>query len=241
LSSLNDLTNSVLFSLLEPGANFGGAPQIPQGATYSQAVITKAINDGIKAYIAMSGFPPTITERVYQFTITAGLDYVLPADLVALRRVEYDAGNTGNPIPLARLSFDQFDVQTGDNASLQAAGTPLTYREPFAGSIRLNPQPNAANVAADDQIYLYGSSYGITLANGADIPNIPVEHHEALECYALAKLTPRKFDDAQGGVWFKKFLSWVELAKRRYWDVNQDADFQIQDAEMSGQNTLYDD
>lgn len=235
--SLQELTNRVLLILDEPGANPGGPPAIPAGSLFTQPLITDILNEGVAVFIEEAGYAPTLLDKLATLPIVAGADYALPADLVSLQRVEYRAGAAGAPMLIPVMDFDHFDLYSGgDNA---ATGAPQIARAPFAGSMRLWPQPTAQNVANADAIILYYASYGTTLVNLADTINLPQEFAEVPVSYALSRLFPRKLRYPDADLWEKRFLRTCQRAKTKLYANDADVSMQIGDAEIESDESLY--
>ena len=131
MPNAQDLANDVLLELLEPGVNFGGPPTTDPAAVFSFATILYKLNDALRDFVRRTGYSPRLSETYVVLPVTAGPDFALPANLKSLLRVEYGAGASGNLQPLAQLSFDQYDAETGLVANALGSGLPRMYREPF--------------------------------------------------------------------------------------------------------------
>lgn len=150
--TLNMLSNSVLFLLREETYNQDPtlAPPIPTPADFPQAWLTNDLNIAQQVMMGDTGFAPRLTEKLVSLPIVAGLDYVLPADLVSLTRIEYQSpAISSNPYKLIERNFDLFDQITSGGFNLGDVGAPTDYRSPFGSgsnvAIRLWPAPTYGN------------------------------------------------------------------------------------------------
>ena len=202
-------------------ANLLLEPAITASSQFSLSQSTADINQGIAEFLGRTGLAPLLSDKYVAQTITAGLDYTLPADLAALVRMEYRVGLTGASITLPQYTFDEFDIATGAGGGLSATGAPICYREPFAGKVRFYPYPVAANVTAGDQITLYYTTTGTVLVNLTDVPNIPLQFHMAPVYYCLSMYWLIKMDEAAADRYDKKFNDLIHRAKSLIYDENQ--------------------
>ena len=228
--SAQDLANHTLFNLREfNSVNFGGLPLNAVGSPYSFLNLLPLFNVAIARFLAATGYAPALTETfsvipVVDTSTTYG-NFTLPTAMRSLVRVEYASGTTGLFTPLPQLSFDRFDAEVGLQYPNGVIGQPDFYREPFGGAIRFNPYPNAANVAAGDQLALYYMSSGTTLVNPTDVPNIPADYHEAIYAFALSRCWMLKNDKDYATMWLTEFTEQVKEAKRLYYDLNRGQTF----------------
>ena len=136
-----DMENRVWHLLREPGPDTGQPP--PQNGDFAQAIVDRDLNIALAQFLSQCGFAPKLSERFLDFPVFPGLDYPLPPDLQALTRIDYTiSGQT--PYKLIPLNWEDFDRKLGDQIPA-ATGNPYYYRTPFAGYIRLQPQPTQAN------------------------------------------------------------------------------------------------
>src|SRR5215469_5293514 len=136
-----DMENRVWHLLREPGPDTG--QPAPQVGEYAQTIVDRDLNIALAQFLSQTGFAPLLAERFLDFPVYPGLDYPLPPDLQALNRIDYTiAGQT--PYKLIPLNWEDFDRKLGDQIPA-ATGNPYYYRVPFAGYIRLQPQPTQAN------------------------------------------------------------------------------------------------
>ncbi len=181
MPTAQDLGNDVLFNLREPGVNWGGLPSNAANADYAWTAILYQLNLALRDFVSKTGFAPSISEKHVVSNITPGQDYPLPADLVALIRVEYAiSGAAFKPLP--ELSFDEFDSETGLQANVSAQGPPRMYREPFGQTpnqcIRWNPYPTPGNAGIAYGSFVVagppavGDSIALQLVYGATTVNV---------------------------------------------------------------------
>lgn len=136
-----DMENRVWHLLREPGPDTG--QPAPQVGEYAQAIVDRDLNIALAQFLSQTGFSPLLSEVFLDFPVYPGLDYPLPPDLQSLTRIDYTiAGQT--PFKLIPLNWEDFDRKLGDQIPA-STGNPYYYRVPFAGYIRLQPQPTQAN------------------------------------------------------------------------------------------------
>lgn len=136
-----DMENRVWHLLREPGPDTGQPP--PQTGDFAQTIVDRDLNIALAQFLSQCGWAPKLSERFLDFPVFPGLDYPLPPDLQSLTRIDYTiAGQT--PYKLIPLSWEDFDRKLGDQIPA-STGNPYYYRVPFAGYIRLQPQPTQAN------------------------------------------------------------------------------------------------
>lgn len=136
-----DMENRVWHLLREPGPDTGNPA--PQTGDYAQEVVDRDLNIALSQFLSQTGWAPKLSEKFLDFPVYPGLDYPLPPDVQALNRIDYTiAGQT--PYKLIPLNWEDFDRKLGDQIPA-STGNPYYYRVPFAGYIRLQPQPTEAN------------------------------------------------------------------------------------------------
>jgi hypothetical protein len=139
--TLTDLQNRTWHLLREDGPDNGFLA--PVTGDYNVTVVTRDINIALAQFISQTGIAPAINERQDTYPVFPVLDQPLPPSLISIMRVEYTP--YGQPLyKLIAQSFTEFDNRTG-NALPTTTGQPYFYREPYAGYIRLQPQPSAGN------------------------------------------------------------------------------------------------
>ncbi|GAC1496085.1 MAG: hypothetical protein NVS1B2_15780 [Vulcanimicrobiaceae bacterium] len=214
--SLADLKNRVWHLLREDGPDTGFAA--PTYGDFNATVLARDLNIAIAQFISETGLAPGVSQRLLSQAVFAGLDYPLPLDYIALARVEYKPVN-GQPYVLTPLSFTEFDQYSGGRAGAQT-GQPYCYREPYAGFIRLSPQPGAGNATAD-LITFYYTSLGMLLVNDGDTPGIPPQFQMAIVYRVLADYWLRKADPMQAKAYEGKYDVMVAKGKSFTFDSNR--------------------
>lgn len=139
--SLTDLQNRTWHLLRENGPDTGFPA--PTNGDFVQSVVTRDLSIALAQFISETGIAPAISERMDAFPVYPVLDYPVPPSLVSLTRVEYTPAGSYT-YTLAGLSIEEFDSVTGGILP-PTTGQPRYYREPFAGYIRLQPQPSQGN------------------------------------------------------------------------------------------------
>jgi hypothetical protein len=136
-----DMENRVWHLLREPGPDTGQPP--PQTGDFTQKIVDRDLNVALAQFLSQCGWAPKLSEKMRDFPVYPGLDYPLPPDCQALNRIEYTiSGQT--PYKLIPLNWEDFDRKLGSQIPA-STGNPYYYRVSFAGFIRLQPQPTAAN------------------------------------------------------------------------------------------------
>jgi hypothetical protein len=236
MATAQDIGNEILFNLVEPGVNWGAQPNNDVNADYSWTSLLFHMNRGLQNWLARTGYAPLVSDKYVTLPIVAGLDYVLPLDLLALQRVEYSTG--GGPFtPIPILSFDEFDNQTGLQQNVQSTGAPVMAREAFGIqpnlTMRWNPYPTQGNVEAGDMVALYYSSMGGVLVNPTDVPGIPEQFHDALAFWCLSRFWLRKRDPTYAKFWKNEYEETVNKAKALIFDTNQGHTWAFTDSDQT--------
>lgn len=139
--SLTDMQNRTWHLLREDGPDTGFAA--PTTGDFVQSVVTRDLNIALGQLISETGLAPALSDRMDTFPVFPVLDYPLPPALVALARVEYKPAGSYT-YKLEALSMEEFDSVTGGILP-PTTGQPRYYRVPYAGYIRLQPQPSQGN------------------------------------------------------------------------------------------------
>lgn len=168
--SVYDIQSRVLHLLREPGPDTNGTGVVPLVGDFPAATLLRDMNIWLGTFIGDAGVAPAITDKIVTLPIVAGLDYVLPVDLEALARIEYTPSG-GQTYPLIGYAMNEWDNVTG-NLLPADVGEPTIYREPFAGAVRLSPQPGPGNAGVASGSYLIsgvqaGDTISLQLVNGA--------------------------------------------------------------------------
>lgn len=169
--SLTDMQNRTWHLLREDGPDTGFAA--PTSGDFNITVVTRDLNIALAQFISQAGIAPDISDRMDTFQVFPVLDYPLPPALVSLQRVEYTPAGQYTYV-LVPLSMTEFDTITGGILP-PTTGQPRYYREPFAGYIRLQPQPSQGNAVGPGvgEFVLSGTptagqAITLTFVNGAN-------------------------------------------------------------------------
>jgi len=153
--SLYDMQCRLLMLLREDGPDTGYA--MPFTGDFTASVITRDLNIAMAQFLSETGFAPDLCDRMDTFPVFPVMDYPVPLGLVGLYQIDYTpAGQmtyTLNGLSMSEWTRDIGGVQP------PVFGQPLTYREPFAGYVRLYPQPGQGNAL--------GPGIGIITLGGA--------------------------------------------------------------------------
>lgn len=167
--SLSDMQNRTWHLLREDGPDTGFPA--PQTGDFNQTVVTRDLNIAIAQFISQTGIAPMISERQAVYPVFAGLDCPVPPDLISITRIEYTAYGQ-QPYKLIACSFEEFDSLTGGMV-LNATGQPYYFRRPYAGYVRLQPQPGPANASGPPAgdislggLPVVGQTISATFSNG---------------------------------------------------------------------------
>lgn len=136
--TLADMQNRTWMLLREPGPDTGQAPPIT--GDFTAPTIQRDLNIALGQFISEAGIAPDISDRMDVFPVFPILDYPVPPGMQALDRIEYTPYGMGT-YKLQGYSFEEFDSKTGEYIPEIMTGQPWWYRKPFAGYIRLQPQP----------------------------------------------------------------------------------------------------
>ena len=153
--SLYDMQCRVYHLLCEDGPDTGYP--LPTTGDFPVQVVTRDLNIAIAQYLSETGFAPDLCDRMDTFPVFPVMDYPVPLGLVGLYQIDYTpAGQmtyTLNGLSMSEWTRDIGGVQP------PVFGQPLTYRQPFAGYVRLYPQPGQGNAL--------GPGIGIITLGGA--------------------------------------------------------------------------
>jgi len=147
----------VLYLLRENGPDTGYP--LPTTGDYTAAVIQRDLNIALAGFISETGIAPDIADRMDVLPVFPVLDYPVPPGLVSLTRIEYTPVGQ-QTYALIGYSLTEFDNAIGIMIS-NDVGQPTCFRQPFAGYIRLQPQPGPGNAT--------GPGTGIITLGGAPV------------------------------------------------------------------------
>ena len=135
------MQSKTLFLLREDGPDTGYP--MPTTGDFTAAIIARDLNIAMAQLLSETGFAPDLSDRMDTFPVFPVMDYPVPLGLVGLYQIDYTpAGQmtyTLNGMSMSEWTRDIGGVQP------PVFGQPLTYREPFAGYVRLYPQPGQGN------------------------------------------------------------------------------------------------
>ena len=140
--SLTDLQNRTWHLLREDGPDTGYPA--PTTGDFPIQVVTRDLNIAFADFLSQTGIAPGLIERQDTLPVFALLDHPVPPGLQSLTRIEYTPYGQGTYV-LDGKSFGEFDRATGGWVSNLAVNRPYIYREPYAGYVRLQPQPSIGN------------------------------------------------------------------------------------------------
>lgn len=116
---------------------------VPTTGDFSAATIATQLNIALAQYIAETGFAPDLSDRMDTFPVFPVLDYPVPLGLVSLHQIDYTPAGQ-SLYTVNGLSMSEWNREIG-GVLPPVFGYPLTYREPYAGYVRLYPQPGPGN------------------------------------------------------------------------------------------------
>lgn len=134
--TFTDMQNRVWHLLREPGPD-NGYP-VPTTGDFPQGVVERDLNIMLGQFVSATGLAPTVSDKMITVPVFPVLDYPVPPDLQSLTRVEYTPAGQ-QTYTLIPASFAEFDTYWQNETS--AMGQPFVFRQPWAGYIRLFPQP----------------------------------------------------------------------------------------------------
>ena len=123
--------------LREPGPDTGFLP--PVSGDYNMAVVQRDLNIWLGRFIGETGLAPDVSDRLVTVPVFAGQDYPVPPDLQSLYQIDYNPAGQ-QTFPLVSVNLKEWNSYCADITL--SVGQPSCFREPFAGYIRLFPQPS---------------------------------------------------------------------------------------------------
>jgi hypothetical protein len=121
---------------------FTGYP-MPTTGDFSTSTLATMLNIAMAQFLSETGFAPDLTDRMDTFPVFSVLDYPVPLGLVALHQIDYTPAGQ-SLYTVNGLSMSEWNRDIG-GVLPPVFGQPLTYREPYAGYVRLYPQPGPGN------------------------------------------------------------------------------------------------
>lgn len=144
---------------------------------FTDAQILDWINDGIRECAVQNNL---LQKRASQNTVASQSDYTLPADILKLHSIKWDA------MKLPVLTLEQFDEQysgIGPNTTSQTGTPSCAYV--WATTLTLFPAPSSVKVLTID--YLYTPPLHVVGTLGVEL-NLPVGYHSRIVDYCLAQV-----------------------------------------------------
>jgi hypothetical protein len=106
------------------------------------SVVQRDLNIWLGRFIGETGLASDVSDRQVTVPVFAGMDSPVPPDMQALYGIDYNpAGQT--TFPLDSVNMKEWNAYCAGITG--SVGQPSAFREPFAGYIRLFPQPSAGN------------------------------------------------------------------------------------------------
>ena len=154
--TLTDMENRLWHLLREPGPDTGFPP--PETGDFPQDVVDRDLNIMLGQFVSATGLAPTLSDKQVTIGIIPILDMPLPPDYQSITRIEYTPAGQ-QTYTLIPASFSEFDTYWQNETS--ATGQPFVYRQPWAGYIRLFPQPGPGQA--------YGPGIGTVTFSGTPV------------------------------------------------------------------------
>jgi hypothetical protein len=159
-----------LFSMIREDGPDTGYP-LPTTGDFTAAAAARDLTIALAQFISDTGLAPDLLDRRDDFPVYPVLDQPLPLGCTSLHRIEYKP--RGQQLYTLRgLSMNEFDNTIGSVLPADT-GQPYYYREPYAGYVRLQPQPGpgqAQNMGTGQVIFLgiptVGDTTYLTVSNG---------------------------------------------------------------------------
>lgn len=143
-------------SYMERYASFLARASTGQG-NFTATTITRDLNIALAQFLSETGFSPDLTDRMDTFPVLPVLDHPVPLGLVSLHQIDYTPAGQ-QLYTINGLSMSEWNRDIG-GVLPPIFGYPLTYREPYAGYVRLYPQPGQGNAV--------GNGAGTIILSGA--------------------------------------------------------------------------
>jgi hypothetical protein len=139
--SLFDMQSRTLALLREDGPDTGYP--MPTTGDFTASVMARDLTIALGQFVSESGIAPDLTDRYDTFPVLPVQDYPVPLGCVSLTKVEYRPAG-GYQYDLDGCSMSEFSARVGGIVP-PTIGQPYYYRQPWAGYIRLYPQPGPGN------------------------------------------------------------------------------------------------
>jgi hypothetical protein len=130
------LQSKVWHLLREPGPDTGDP--IPTTGDFPQAVVQRDLNLMLAQFISATGLAPTISDKQVTVGVFPVLDMPLPPDYQSITNIDYTPAG-GTTYSLLATSFSEWNAYYSGTTAI--TGIPERYRQPWAGYVRLWPQP----------------------------------------------------------------------------------------------------
>ena len=136
--TFQDMQNRVWHLLRVPGPDTGFLP--PVVGDYNATVVQRDLNIWTGRFIGETGLACDVSDRLVTVPVFAGQDYPVPPDMQSLYQIDYTPAGQ-QTFPLISVNMKEWNAYCADITL--SVGQPSAFREPFAGYIRLFPQPSA--------------------------------------------------------------------------------------------------
>lgn len=135
--TLFDMQCRIWHLLREPGPDTGFLP--PVVGDYNMAVVQRDLNIWLGRLVGETGLAPDVSDRQVTVPVFAGMDYPVPPDMQSLYGIDYTPAGQ-QTFPLISVNMREWNAYCADITL--SVGQPSAFREPFAGYVRLFPQPS---------------------------------------------------------------------------------------------------
>lgn len=152
-------------------------------------------------------------------TVVDGMDYALPADLLVLRSVSYKSSTDRSYFPLVGMTLQQFDMYIdGWDGTQFNSSKPTTYCV-YNKTLKVFPKPNEV-VTGGIKIYYQRQPTEVSI--DGDIPELPLQYHNAIVTYCLSQSFALDEDwDSAGNVAQQMTADVTANREREKW-INQE-------------------
>lgn len=153
------------------------------GVQVTDGDIVRWVNDGQRDIVNQN---EGILEEVVTANSVVGQQlYALPTNLLVLRGVTYKSSSDLSYYQMRGRSMQQFNIEAdGWDGSQWANNRQPQLYSVWKGSIRLFPVPDENQVAA---LKIYYQRMPVDVALDGDIPDLPLQYHNAVVNYCLSQ------------------------------------------------------
>lgn len=171
--------------------NFGGVPNF--GQQFNKYLIDQELNQAVADFLMASGNAPRLIDRYVNVPVTTLLDFVLPADLVAVTRMEYQQAPTfqttvtSGPIAQGVQTVTLASLSSTNGQNNITVGTVLAF-----DSVASGKQEQVEITALNSVTKQVTGFFSFTHNAGCVVVS------QTVQPYPLRQLTPDQFDRASG-------------------------------------------